>query len=108
MRKKVVEAYVEHVYEIKLRHQAELEKGIFKKLTTERKVNFVVEEIYKQHILDLGTTSCQDVDTLVKQIRAEAELALLETRDLLKKHENDQTLNEKKTKSLVPQEGNDA
>ena len=107
MRKKVVEAYVEHVYEIKLRHQTELEKGIFK-TNNRKKINFVVEEIYKQHILDLGTTSCQDVDTLVKQIRAEAELALLETRDLLKKHENDQTLNEKKTNSLVPQEGNDA
>jgi len=93
LRKKVVEAYVEHIYDIKLRHQAELEK---------------VEEIYKQHILDLGTTSCQDVDTLVKQIRAEAELALLKTRDPLMKNENNQTLKEKETKSLLYQEGNDA
>lgn len=65
VRRKILEEYVQHVYEIKLEHQLELEK---------------VEEIYKQKLLEIETTQDSDVEEIVKAIRAEANTVLAQMR----------------------------
>ena len=71
-----MEEYVQHVYELKLRHQEELEKGELEYVRTVNKVSFSVEEIYKQKLLGIKHSRDIEIDTIVKSARAEADAAV--------------------------------
>ena len=61
MRKKLLEEYVQHVYRLKLSHQAQLEK---------------VEEIYKTNLDEMADIVDGDVEASVRNVRQDAERAL--------------------------------
>ena len=61
MRKKLLEEYVQHVYRLKVTHQAQLEK---------------VEEIYKTNLDEMADIVDGDVEASVRNVRQDADLAL--------------------------------
>ena len=61
MRKKLLEEYVQHVYRLKVSHQAQLEK---------------VEEIYKTNLDEMADIVDGDVEASVRNVRADADRAL--------------------------------
>ena len=76
VRRKIVEEYVQHVYELKLGHQEELEKGELEYVRTVNNVIFSVEEIYKQKLLDIKQSRDIEIETIVRSARAEADSAV--------------------------------
>ena len=61
MRKKLLEEYVQHVYRLKVSHQAQLEK---------------VEEIYKNNLDEMADIVDGDVEASVRNVRENADQAL--------------------------------
>ena len=61
MRKKLLEEYVQHVYRLKISHQAQLEK---------------VEEIYKNNLDEMADIVDGDVEASVRNVRENADQAL--------------------------------
>ena len=61
MRKKLLEEYVQHVYRLKVSHQAQLEK---------------VEEIYKTNLEEMADIVDGDVEASVRNVREDADRAL--------------------------------
>ena len=61
MRKKLLEEYVQHVYRLKMSHQAQLEK---------------VEEIYKTNLDEMADIVDGDLEASVRNVREDAERAL--------------------------------
>ena len=61
MRKKLLEEYVQHVYRLKMSHQAQLEK---------------VEEIYKTNLEEMADIVDGDLEASVRNVREDAERAL--------------------------------
>ena len=61
MRKKLLEEYVQHVYRLKISHQAQLEK---------------VEEIYKNNLDEMADIVDGDVEASVRNVREDADRAL--------------------------------
>ena len=83
VRRKIVEEYVQHVYELKLEHQKELDKGKIKicLLLWNTILWFIlVEEIYEQKLLGMRKYSDRDTETIVRSVREEAEAAIAELR----------------------------
>ena len=61
MRKKLLEEYVQHVYRLKISHQAQLEK---------------IEEIYKNNLDEMADIVDGDVEASVRNVREDADRAL--------------------------------
>ena len=83
VRRKIVAEYVQHVYELKLEHQKELDKGKLKicLLLLNTILWFIlVEEIYEQKLLGIRTYSGRDIETIVKGVREEADAAIADLR----------------------------